>query len=141
MKPDIMTMKEQAKRLRAVLAEDGAAISHGRALELVARQNGFRDWNTAHAVAGSAAGGPPVQVGQKVGGHYLGNRFSAEVKGVETGAGNRRWRVKLAFDKPVDVVKFDSFSAYRRRITAKIDAAGRSAEKTSDGTPHLVLDI
>lgn len=141
MTPDILSMKEQAKRLRTMLAEDGGAVSHSRALEMVARQYGYSDWNTAHALAGNRQNAAPVQVGEVVRGHYLGQPFSASVKGVQAGAGDRRWRVTLELDEPVDVVRFESFSAYRRRITATVDASGVTAEKTSDGTPHLVLDI
>jgi hypothetical protein len=46
--------KAMASRLRARLAGQGADITHGNALELVAAQLGFRDWNTCAAAAGSA---------------------------------------------------------------------------------------
>ncbi|WP_101652507.1 glyoxalase superfamily protein [Brevibacterium ihuae] len=46
--------KVMASRLRARLAEDGTTIGHSRALELVAEQLGFRDWNTCAAVVGPA---------------------------------------------------------------------------------------
>ena len=141
MTPDIGSMKAQAKRLRAVLAETGGPVSHSRALEMVARQHGFSDWNTAHALAGNHQPVAPVQVGQTATGRYLGQPFTASVKGVQAGSGDRRWRVTLELDEPVDVVRFESFSAFRRRITATVDARGLTAEKTSDGTPHLVLDI
>lgn len=41
--------KAMASTLRQALAEEGTAISHSRALELVARQFGQRDWNTLSA--------------------------------------------------------------------------------------------
>ena len=41
--------KAQAKALRAALLAQGTAISHAQALELIARQQGARDWNTLHA--------------------------------------------------------------------------------------------
>jgi catechol 2,3-dioxygenase-like lactoylglutathione lyase family enzyme len=44
--------KAMARRLRDALADRGVAVSHGEALELVARQLGSRDWNTL--AAGSA---------------------------------------------------------------------------------------
>jgi hypothetical protein len=37
------------------------------------------------------------------------------------------------------VVRSAHFSGLRRRITGVIDKAGVSAEKTSDGAPHLVV--
>ncbi|TBU91953.1 glyoxalase superfamily protein [Phytopseudomonas dryadis] len=42
--------KHMAKKLRALLATQHQAISHAAALELVAGQLGFRDWNTAAAL-------------------------------------------------------------------------------------------
>jgi hypothetical protein len=38
--------KNHARRLRDALAADGISVTHAKALELVARQNGARDWNT-----------------------------------------------------------------------------------------------
>lgn len=59
--------KAAARTLRADLAEQRIAISHSSALELVAHQLGYRDWNTACAVLDrprdDAAGlGAPVPV-------------------------------------------------------------------------------
>ncbi|MEQ3550484.1 glyoxalase superfamily protein [Pseudonocardia nematodicida] len=59
--------KAAARSLRADLAEQGIAISHGAALELVAHQLGLRDWNTASAVLGrrdddTAGLGAPVPI-------------------------------------------------------------------------------
>jgi len=41
--PSLDALKAQAKRLRSALAEEGDFIKHGEALELVARQFGYRD--------------------------------------------------------------------------------------------------
>ncbi|BAN47961.1 glyoxalase superfamily protein [Metapseudomonas resinovorans] len=41
--------KQMAKRLRALLAQRDQEISHSTALELVANQLGYKDWNTASA--------------------------------------------------------------------------------------------
>lgn len=43
--------KTMARRLRAELAATGTEIGHSRALELVARLHGHRDWNTMAALA------------------------------------------------------------------------------------------
>ncbi|MBY8850328.1 VOC family protein [Saccharothrix sp. MB29] len=48
--------KAMARRLRAGLAASGTAITHSRALELVAHQLGHRDWNTCHAALSAPAG-------------------------------------------------------------------------------------
>ena len=49
-------------------------------------------------------------------------------------------RIVLQFDEPVDVVTFESFSAYRSRISAVINPEGVTVEKTSDGQPQLVME-
>lgn len=137
--PSIEQLKTQAKALRAAMAQDGDAISHAQALELVARSHGYRDWNTVYAAAGNAPR-PPVQVGQIIEGRYLNQRFMADVLGVEV-LSDGRYRVTLDLDKAIDVVTFDSFSNFRKRVVKVVDAAGRSPDRTSDGVPHLVLDL
>ncbi|MCD5997269.1 VOC family protein [Pseudomonas sp. CDFA 602] len=42
--------KQMAKRLRASLALADQEVSHSAALELVAQQMGYKDWNTASAL-------------------------------------------------------------------------------------------
>ena len=39
--------KARARELRAELAAAGTPISHSEALECVAKELGYRDWNTA----------------------------------------------------------------------------------------------
>jgi len=136
--PSIEELKQQARRLRDGLAEDGDFISHSESLELIARQYGKRDWNTLHAAVGNRRPAP-LNVGARVKGRYLGHAFDGEVIGVETLSPGRT-RVTIDLDDPVDVVTFDSFSAFRRRISATINANGKSAEKTSNGVPHLMLE-
>lgn len=46
--------KDMASRLRARLAANGTDISHSEALELVASQLGYRDWNTCAAAPKTA---------------------------------------------------------------------------------------
>ena len=50
-----------------------------------------------------------------------------------------RYRLTLDLDEPVDVVTFDSFSAFRKRVHCTIDETGRTIEKTSNGRPHVEL--
>ena len=47
----------------------------------------------------------------------------------------------LHFDEPVDVVTFDSFSNFRTRVSKVVGPDGRSFDVTSDGVPHLVIDL
>lgn len=137
--PTIDAAKSQAKGLRAALAAEGREISHAEALELIARSHGLRDWNTFHAMAGNSPRAP-VQPGQRVEGHYLAQAFRGEVIGlIELSPG--RYEVTLQLDQPVDVVVFDSFSNFRRRIRKLVDASGRSFDRTSDGRPHLELRV
>ncbi|MCB8840795.1 glyoxalase superfamily protein [Aurantimonas sp. VKM B-3413] len=145
--PDIATLKTQAKRLRSGLGESGHDISHGAALELVARQHGFRDWNTAHARADTPDGASPgrgvsaLTIGSAVSGRYLGHAFTGRLVALQALSASGRFRATIQFDQPVDVVAFESFSSFRRRVTAVVDGAGRTREKTSDGRPHLELSL
>ncbi len=138
-KPTLNGAKAQAKALRAALAEQGRDITHSQALELVAKSHGHHDWNTLHAAIGNRPP-DPVTLGQIVEGHYLKQPFMAEVLGVKH-LSEGRYEVTLHFDHPVDVVTFDSFSNFRTRVTKIIGPDGRTVETTSDGTPHLVLNL
>jgi len=133
-------LKTQAKRLRGTLNAQGKPVSHSEALELVAKQLGYRDWNTLHASVGNRPAPPAVALGDRVRGTYLGQAFDGDVIGVQT-LGGGRVRVTLEFDDPVDVVKFESFSAFRKRVTATVNDRGQTAEKTSDGAPQLELKV
>lgn len=139
--PTIDALKARARRLRDRLGRDGHQVSHSKALELIAEEHGFRDWNTLSALASKTTGEPPVALGKRVTGRYLGQPFAGEVIALQALSGGKRHRVTIAFDQPVDVVTFDSFSAYRRRAVANIDASGRTVEKTSNGVPHLELSL
>lgn len=135
--PSIESAKDQAKRLRARLEAEGLSVSHGKALELVARQLGYRDWNTLHAAIGNR---PPVawSVGDRVSGHYLSQPFAAEIVAVEV-VRPGWFRLTLELDEPVDVVTFEGFSNFRRRVTGVVGPDGTSREKTSNGRPQLEL--
>ena len=139
--PSLDMLKQQARRLRDALRDAAGGISHSRSLELVARQHGFRNWNALRANAGAETHkASPVGVGERVKGRYLGKPFTGRVVGVHLLA--KGWtQVSIDLDAPVDVVDFESFSAFRRRITATLMQNGRTAKKTSDGVPHLALDL
>lgn len=134
--PPVDELKLQARRLRDDLRGRGVSLTHSEALEMLAHQHGVRDWNTLHAKAGNRM---HLRVGDRVEGRYLGQPFSAEIRGmILLGDGSNR-RVTLQFDAPVDVVRFDSFSSYRQRLTGVIGWDGRSPRHTSDGQPQLVV--
>ncbi|MFV1440082.1 glyoxalase superfamily protein [Phaeobacter sp. JH20_36] len=142
--PPIGSLKQQARNLRAQLQARNHTLSHSAALEMVARQYGYKDWNTISAKADRPrpdVAQQALQIGQILRGSYLGQAFTAELRGLQVFAGGARRRVTLHLEQPVDVVKFDSFSALRQRITGTIGWDGRSAECTSDGLPQLVLEL
>lgn len=129
--------KAQAKALRRELADQGTPIRQSEALERIARQNGARDWNTLHARLSSPAL-RGLRPNMPVRGRYLGQDFTGRIVSVAK-AGQYR-RVKIRLDHPVDTVKFDSFSNWRRTILGLIAEDGRSPEKTSDGMPQLIVE-
>lgn len=130
--------KQRARVLRRDLSSRGIAISHSQALERVAAELGFRDWNTAVARLSNE---PPfrIQLGDTVSGTYLKQPFTGRVLAVQELSGGSHYRVTLHFDEAVDVVSFESFSAFRQRVNATVDDRGISPNRTSDGEPHLVL--
>lgn len=130
--------KLRARDLRRELAARGVAISHGQALERVAAELGYRDWNTAVARLSNE---PPftINVGDAVSGAYLKQPFTGRVLAVQEMSGGSHFKVTLHFDEPVDVVSFESFSAFRQRVTATVDADGVSPAKTGDGEPQMVI--
>jgi len=141
--PPVDELKAQAKRLRQAMTERGSEITHAAALELIARQYGARDWNTLSALAAKPNDKPasPIFVGAHVRGRYLNQPFTGKVLALSAVAGSEFYRVTIHFDEPVDVVTFESFSAFRQRVHAQIDENGISPRRTSNGVPHLVLDI
>lgn len=141
MKQDLPTLnraKSEAKALRAAKADAGVTLSHSASLELIAKSYGFRDWNTCKSKLPDLAQG--LAVGTRVSGRYLSQPFDATV--VRSQARGQGWTyVALDLDVPVDVVRFDSFSNLRKRVTAVIGPNGHTREHTSDGQPQMVLDV
>ena len=137
--PSAAQAKDQAKRLRKKMAEDGASIGHAKSLELVAHQHGFRDWNTMFAAIGN---GPPNgwAIGDKVSGTYLSQPFTGHV--VSISIMRPGWfRLELHLDEAIDVVTSSGFSNFRSRIRGVIGPKGHSVERTSDGQAHLQIDL
>jgi len=141
--PTIEELKSQAKRLRQAMEARGTAISHGAALELIAQQHGVRDWNTLSALATRPNEEPiaAISVGSLVRGRYLNQPFTGKVLALAGQPVGGLHKITIHFDEPVDVVTFESFSAFRQRINAQVDGNGVSPRKTSNGVPHLVLEI
>jgi hypothetical protein len=135
--PSTASLKAEARALRAERALSGSPISHGAALEAVARAHGYRDWNTAAAAIPERVASP-VQVGQRVKGTYLGNPFTGLVIGVNLLSDMQHYEVTVKADQPIDVSKSKLIGPImRQRLRSTVDLHGVSVSRTSDGEPHL----
>ena len=130
--------KQSARRLRDALAEDGVTVSHSKALELVARQQGARDWNT---LAAEPAFKPtaPFAVGERVAGTFNDNPAQGRIIALAETIKPDLWRVTVAFDPPVDVVTSKLFSSERRRVEMVVGADGRSRRLTGTETGVMAI--
>ena len=137
----VPVLKDRAKRLRVALGEQGQHIAHSAALEVVAKQHGFKDWNTASAMVSNMVDTCPLNVGDRVQGKYLGHPFHGSVRAVAILSKGKFIRTCIEFDEPVEVVNFDSFSATRKRVSGVINRSGQSPRKRSDGIPHLQIEL
>ncbi|MDX5594974.1 glyoxalase superfamily protein [Pseudovibrio sp. SPO723] len=138
--PTLSTAKKRAREVRANLALIGKVITHSEALEHVAKELGFRNWNVA---AARLSNRPQLHlsIGDRVSGRYLKQPFEGTVLSVHPIGHGDAYQLTLQFDEAVDVVRFESFSAYRQRVNATVSPEGVTWAKTSDGAPHLVLDL
>ena len=131
--------KSEAKRVRDRLAAEGTRIGHSQALEMVAHRHGFRDWNALHAAIRDVPT-DAWHVGNRVTGRYLSQPFAANVLSVEPREPG--WvRLVLDLEEAVDVVRFEGFSNLRKRLRVEVGPKGHSKERTSDGKPHVELDL
>ncbi len=131
-------LKAEARHYRAAERDAGRPVSLAQSLEMVARFHGFRDWNTASGVL-PVTRGPAYAVGQAIAGTYLKQPFTGTLIGATALGAGDMFRLTVQFDNPVDVVTFDSFSAYRQRVVATVNREGVSPGRTSDGQPHMVI--
>ncbi|KQZ96110.1 hypothetical protein ASD64_18040 [Mesorhizobium sp. Root157] len=135
--------KAAAKRLRSALAEDGIAITHAKALELVAKQNGVRDWNTLATQPAAAAAEQnattPFAVGDQVAGTFNGRDARGRIIGLEETIKPNLWRVTVAFNPPVNAATSQLFTAERRRVQMVVGADGRSRRLTGTETGVMKL--
>lgn len=130
--------KMRARALHTHRTSSGQAGTYSQALDEVARDLGFRDWNTASARLPNTAE-LPLKIGQRITGLYLRQPFVGRVLALSQIADGQAWRISLDFDTAIDVVRWDSFSAFRKRVQGTVSAHGVSWTQTSDGHPHLVL--
>ena len=132
------TLKSEAKSLREERAKAGETLSHGAALEAVARAHGFRDWNTARAALPDRVASP-FQVGQRVKGLYLEQPFKGMLIGVQLLSDMQHHTVTVLFDEPVNVTPTFMFAAYRHRVVSTVDIHGISSALRGNGHPQMVL--
>jgi len=130
--------KARARSIRAELQSENIHVNHSTALERVAKEQGYDNWNTLSACL-SIQPEVPVQVGDRVAGAYLKQPFVGTIYAVRSCNKGRTFKVSIEFDEPVDVVQFESFTNLRKRINAEISQGRTSYAKTGDGVPHLVI--
>ena len=140
--------KTHAKRLRDALADEGITLSHGKALDIIARQNGARDWNTlaakpagntAPAVTAETTTGTPFSVGDQVEGAFNGKPATGRIIGLAETIKPDLWRVTVKFSPAVDASTSQNFRAARTRVEMVVGADGRSRRLT--GTETGVMEL
>ncbi len=137
--PTLAQAKSEARQMRAEASEAGTALSHAQALEAVAHRLGFRDWNGLYAASRDCTP-QGWTTGGRVTGRYLSHPFAATVLSADRL--QQGWfKLVLDLDEAVDVVTFESFSNLRKRIRVDVGPDGYSKERTSDGVPHMQLDL
>ncbi len=136
--PSAQTLKSEAKALREDRAKTGQTLTHGAALEEIARSHGFRDWNTARAALPDRVA-VPFQVGQRVKGFYLEQPFRGLLIGVQLSGNMQYYTVTIQFDEPVNVTPTFMFAANRHRVTAMVDIHGVSPALRGNGQPQMRL--
>ncbi len=136
--PSAQTLKSEAKTLREDRARAGQMLTHGAALEEVARAHGYRDWNTARAALPDRAE-VPFQVGMRVKGYYLEQPFKGRLLGVQMKNAMQLFAVTIQFDEPVNVTPKLMFAALRQRVSATVDAMGVSPALRGNGQPQMRL--
>lgn len=136
--------KTHARRLRDALAAEGIDLSHGKTLDVVARQHGVRDWNTLAARAEAtpepqAQPEPPFMVGDAVEGAFNGAAARGRIIGLSETIKPDLWRVTVKFTPPVDASTSAHFRAERTRVEMVVGADGRSRRLTGTETGVMAL--
>lgn len=138
--------KTYAKRLRNSLASEGINLSHGKALDIIARQNGERDWNTLSAKIDASSNArhepqprAPFMVGDLVEGVFNGKPANGRVIGLAETIKPDLWRATIKFSPPVDASTSENFRAERTRVEMVVGADGRSRRLTGTETGVMAL--
>jgi len=136
--PSAQTLKAEAKSLRDERARVGQSMTHSQALEQVAQNHGYRDWNTARAALPDRVA-VPFQVGMRVKGFYLEQPFTGLLIGVQLAHKMQAFTVTIQFDEPVNVTPNFMFAALRHRVVSTIDINGVSLAPRGNGQPQMRL--
>jgi hypothetical protein len=135
--------KAQAKRLRKALAARDVSISHAGSLELLAQSHGYRDWNTAVAMArrNIPTNVSDLGIGKRFAGSYLGHAVTGLIRSVTATATPGVFRVEVHLDEAVDVVESKLFHGYRQRIGARINQHCEPVLTNGMSGPGLSIDL
>ena len=90
--------KAHAKWIRADVAKTGEELSHSAALERVAKDAGFADWNTLCANLPETLD-PPLTIGDRVAGRYLGVAFNGSIVDAQHAVECATVQIAIAFDE------------------------------------------
>lgn len=134
----VQTLKSEARAWREERAAAGENLTHGAALEAVAKGHGFRDWNTARASLPDRVA-VPFQVGQRVYGTYLEQPFRGVLIGVLLLSDGQHFKITVNFDEPVNVTPNFMFAAHRQRVVATVDLRGITPALRGNGAPQMIV--
>lgn len=110
-------LKAQAKRLKEHFSAQNITLSHSEALEALAKQHGFKNWNVLSAKLKHGKNTPDwPTLDDKISGTYLGHSFTAKVLRINVTNLPHLRRYKIHLDEPIDVVKSELFNNFRQRI-------------------------
>ena len=133
-------LKNQAKRMRDHFAQKNIDISHSQALETLAKQHGFKDWNILSATLKRQSQMPTWPgIDDDISGTYLGHAFTGKVIKTQATYGPSMRRYTIVFDEPIDVVASKYFSSYRQRINCFLDQSLKSV--SHKGLPDNIVQL
>ena len=137
--PVLGAIKLTAKdRLQHGLASTRGRGAYAQLLETAAQRLGFRDWNTLNAAANASLRMADMRPGMAVRGAYMGHGFKARIRDIKL-QDDGDYEICVDLDEAIDVVVFDGFSSWRKRITTVVDVHGVSRERLSNGAALMAF--
>ncbi len=127
--PTTEDLKRQARRMRDHFAEKNIDISHSAALEAIAKQHGYKDWNILSALINRQSMTIEwPEFDEMISGTYLGHNFTGKILKIQTCTIENLRRYTIKFDDPIDVVASKHFSSFRRQINCFLNKDRRSTD-------------